>query len=278
MSDVSPSPSHHGFDERPQQRSIGWAVRHFLWNFLGCWPLVLVMMVGVLFTIPVSLLSVEAGYRQGLFFFRQWCRWTLRGFGVRVWVVGLENIDPKVSYIVCPNHRSHFDVPILGWTLPLQVVSVHKKSLEYIPFIGQALWMSRSVGLNRNDKTDAHRRLQVVKQRLSTGRSVVIFPEGRRGTGPTLDVFRKGAAVVACEQNAPVLPVTVLGSDVIYPPNHLMVHRGDALVIIHPPIETNGLSLEDRDALTQRIKDVVARPFFPGVVPAERLAGARRVV
>ena len=263
----------------PERRNLVWFVRHFWRNFLGTVPMVVILVLGVIFTLPVSWMAKDGwGYRWAWGWFLAWCRSMLRGFGVRVWARGLEHVEPNRMYIICPNHRSHFDVLALGVTLPLRMVSVHKKSLEYIPFVGQALWVSRSVGLNRNDKTDARRRLQLVAHRLRTGRSVVIFPEGRRATGPGLDVFRKGAAVVACEQGAPILPITVVGTDAIYPPNHIMVHRGDALLVIHPPIETKGMSLDDRDELMRKVRGVIEQDFEAGPLRPERLAGARRIL
>jgi 1-acyl-sn-glycerol-3-phosphate acyltransferase len=262
----------------PGKRNAWWALRHLWSNFLGCWPMVILLVLGCITALPAVLLSVDNyGKRWAFFMFRSWARWMLKGFGVRVWVQGLENLKPGQQYIVTPNHRSHVDVLSLGVALPLIMVSVHKKSLEYIPLVGQALWLSRSVGLDRNDKADAHRRLKLVAQRLGSGRSVVIFPEGRRSKGPHLDQFKKGAVVVAAEQKAPLLPVTVVGTDAIYPPNRLMIHRGDVLIIVHPPIETAGMTLLDRDDLIKRVKASVEQGFVAGPLDLDRLSGATRI-
>lgn len=263
----------------PERRTVGWFVGHVVRNTIGLFPLIGILVGGMITCIFVVPFSIDGwGYRYAWWLFVLWARSLLSTFGVRVWVEGLENLEPGRQYIVCPNHRSHLDVPTLGATLPLRMVSVHKKSLEYIPFVGIGLWLSRSIGVDRQDTVGSQQRLKAVAQRLATGRSVVIFPEGRRSKGDKLEVFKKGAAMVALEQHAPILPVTVVGTDVLYPPNQLMICRGDALVVIHKPIETTGMSTGDRDALTQRIKETVASRFVPGPLDLSLVKNAKRVL
>ena len=101
---------------------------------------------------------------------------------------------------------------------------------------------------------------KVIAQRLATGRSVVVFPEGHRSRGAKLDLFKKGAAVLAAEQGAPILPITISGTDVLYPPGSLMIHRGDVLVEIQKPIETAGRTAADREAIIKQVRASVRLP------------------
>ncbi|MBI5496463.1 MAG: 1-acyl-sn-glycerol-3-phosphate acyltransferase [Deltaproteobacteria bacterium] len=263
----------------PEERGLAWGVIHWWRNFVGVWPLVLLLIAGVLLTpIPFVVSPDNLGKKVGYGMFRVWSRWLLRGFGVRVWVKGLEHAVADGRYVAVSNHRSHLDVPALGVTLPMHMVTVHKRELEYVPFLGQALWMSRSIGLDRSDKAGAQRRLMLVAQRLRVGRSVMIFPEGRRSRGPRLDPFKKGAFLIAIEQQCPMLPVTIVGTDALYAPGKVMVRRGDVLVTVHPPIQTAGLAMADRDALIRRVHDVVNGAFVAGPVSASMLEGATRLV
>ncbi len=263
----------------PEQRGAGFLMRRFFRNFLGCWPLILGLMTFVPLVTPMVLINRDGwGMRTAYRLFQWWCKATARGFGVRMWASGLENVDPARSYIVAVNHRSHFDLLMLGPLLPVYLVAIYKKSLDYVPFIGQALVLSRSVGLKRNDRTDAKRRLGLVGHRIALGRSVLIFPEGTRSKGPTLDRFKKGAAVVALEQGAPVLPITILGTDAIYTPGKLMVNSGEVRIIIHPPVETRGRPMDDREALTAELEAIIGGAFRPGPTPPQMLTGVPRFV
>ncbi|MEW5849994.1 MAG: lysophospholipid acyltransferase family protein [Myxococcota bacterium] len=263
----------------PEKRTLGYWWRHFWWNFLGCWPLVFLPLAGVLGSFfPVIFSPDNMGKRVATFWLRRWAKGLLKGFGIRVYRRGVENIDPATPYIVCANHRSHLDVPVLAHSLPLTPVAVHKKSLEYVPLIGQALILGRSVGIDRSDRADARRRMATVAHRMATGRSVVIFPEGTRSRGPTLDPFKKGAVMVAIEQQCKILPVTLVGTDVLYPPGNLMIHRGDALVIIHPPIDTRGYTPGQRDEVLAKVRAVIEGSFYPGALHMKDVEGAERVL
>lgn len=263
----------------PQQRKPLWFVPHLLWNFIGTVALVGCMAVSVAIAgPPAAVSSGGAGMRLAHRFFKWWARSTARFYGLRVWVRGEENVGANKTYIVVPNHRSHMDIPTIGIAVPLRLVAVHKRSLEWIPLLNFVLWLSGSVGLDRTDRAASHRRLKLVGNRLGTGRSVTMFAEGHRSTGPTLERFKKGAAVVALEQQCELLPVTVLGTDVVYPPGQLMVNRGDVLVVIHPPVNANGMPPSAKDALTAQLEQTVASAFVAGPVTPQMLEGARRVV
>ncbi|MBI5497552.1 MAG: 1-acyl-sn-glycerol-3-phosphate acyltransferase [Deltaproteobacteria bacterium] len=264
---------------RPAPRGLAWGLTHWWRNFLGLFPLVGLLAAGVLVTpIPFLLSPDRAGKVVGNGMFRLWARWILRVFGVRVWVKGAHNIDPASNCVIVSNHRSHLDVPCIGVTLPYNLATLHKRSLEYVPLLGQALWMSRSIGLDRSDKAGAQRRLKLVAQRLSTGRSILVFAEGRRSRGPALEPFKKGAFLIALEQHCPIQPVSILGADAVYAPGHVMIRRGDILVVVHPPVDTRGMTLDDRDTLTRAVQDTVAGAFTAGPVAPAALVGATRVI
>ena len=263
----------------PAERSVVYPLRLLFRNFLGCWPLVGLMMLGAVastLTVPVS--PNGFGARVAYTCFRIWARSLLRGFGVRVWVKGLEHLQQGAPGILVANHRSHLDIPVLGTVVKRPSVAVHKRSLEYIPLLGQVIWLSGSVGLNRGDHQGTRRRMEVVKKRLLGGRNVMIFPEGQRSRGKDLSGFKKGAAVLAIEQQCALTPITILGTDVLYPPGNLMIHQGDVLVVVHPPVPSTGMQMSDREALTETVRTIIASQFAQGPLDMSRLEGAVRVV
>lgn len=264
----------------PGERRGAWYYAKFWWhNFLGCWPLVLLMFTGIVVGGPAMLVSPEgAGKRVAWGIVQAWARWLLRGFGVRVWVRGADNVRLDRSYVVAINHRSHLDVPVVASVIPLYLVAIYKRSLDFVPLLGQVLRISGSIAVDRRDRPGSRRQLDLVADRLARGRSIVFFPEGTRSAGPGLSPFKRGAAVVALEQQCAILPITVLGTGAVYPPGRLMVHQGDVVIFIHPPIETTGMALDGRDALLARLQQAIAEPFTAGPVTTEQLRGATRVV
>lgn len=254
-------------------------IRHLVRNALGLVPLFSLLALGVVVSVPLMLVSPDGlGMRFSNAAYRFWARWTLRTFGVRVFARGLENMRPDGRYILAITHRSHIDVPVLGTVVTMPLCSVHKKSLEYVPVLGQSLKLARGIAIDRNDAAGSRRRLTEIGHRLSTGRSVVMFPEGTRSMGPALGSLKKGAVVVAIEQQCELLPITMIGTDAAYPPDTLMMNKGDVVVVVHPPIPTVGLTQKDRDSLNDKLRSVLLGPFTPGPPSAEQVAACVRRV
>src|SRR5437879_138863 len=51
---------------------------------------------------------------------RIWSRLILWTSRVRLDVSGVENLRPSVPYVLCVNHQSHMDIPIVLAALPIQ--------------------------------------------------------------------------------------------------------------------------------------------------------------
>src|SRR5215467_12244507 len=60
---------------------------------------------------------------------RFWSRLILWTSRVRLAVSGTENLKPGVRYVLCVNHQSHMDIPIVLAALPIQFRFAAKKEL-----------------------------------------------------------------------------------------------------------------------------------------------------
>lgn len=126
--------------------------------------------------------------------------------GIKYEVVGLEHIPEKPCIAVC-KHSSTWETAALQEFLRPQVW-VLKKELMSVPFFGWALRLLDPIAIDRSAGKEAMN--QVVdqgKQRLESGRWVVIFPEGTRVPYPTHKPFKSGAFTLANETGADLLPV-----------------------------------------------------------------------
>jgi 1-acyl-sn-glycerol-3-phosphate acyltransferase len=143
-------------------------------------------------------------------FFRGLCRLSHQMF-FRGDAAGLGNLPREGGFIVAANHASHLDPPIVGQFLPRQVSFFARKTL-WKP--GIAAWWLDAVGtipVDRDGGTslDAVRR---VLQALSSGRVVMVFPEGTRSRDGQLQPPKAGVGLLACKAAVPVVPARVFGS------------------------------------------------------------------
>lgn len=175
-------------------------------------------------------------------------------------VVGREHLPKEKPYILAPNHASYLDVPLMVYAIPHLFVFVGKSSLAKIPIFGY-IFRRVHIPVNRSNPKSGLNALKKAKQRLESGRSVLIFPEGGFGRvkPPTLAPFKDGAFRLAIETAAPIVPVTMPYNWQILPEKSgFRMLRKQALVVIHPPIETQGMTLADMDRLKEQTYQTIA--------------------
>ena len=161
------------------------------------------------------------------------------------------------------NHQSAFDIAAIGATLPLSWRFVAKRELTWIPFFGWGLVAAGHVLIDRRDHERSVRSLRRAAERVRSGVSVIVFPEGTRSATGELGPFKSGGFHLAIEAGVPILPATVSGSRRITPPKSLRVESGPILVRYGKPIPTEGLATDDREQLKQEVRQAILAGFDP---------------
>ena len=96
-------------------------------------------------------------------------------------------------------------------------------------------------------------------QSLRAGNSFRIFPEGTRSRTRQLLPFKKGGFIMALEAGAPIVPVAIDGGRAAMHKGSKLVWPTRVTVTIGPPIETAGMSLDDRDTLIATVRETVQK-------------------
>lgn len=187
----------------------------------------------------------------------RWSRWNSWVTPMFVSVQGRENIDPKQSYVIASNHQSHYDVFVLyGW-LGVDFKWVMKQELRSVPALGVACDKLGHIYIDRSNKQAALDSLNEAKKKIVGGTSVLFFPEGTRSGKEEMGEFKKGAFRMALDLEIPILPITILGTGNILPPNTMNLLPGRAKLIIHPPLSIEGYDSEDIEELMAAIREVI---------------------
>ena len=194
---------------------------------------------------------------------RVWAWLILKISGIRVRVEGLEHANPRLTAVYCVNHQSAMDIPVLYRSLPVQFRFVAKRSLFHVPFMGWHMRRSGHIPLDRDRPQEAMRSMKKVAQEIRGGKSVLLFPEGHRSRNGQLLPFKRGSFYLAILAGVPIVPITVNGTSYVLKPDTYHVRAGQTEIIVHPPIPTQGLTLHDVDALSQKVRDAIASRFLP---------------
>ena len=138
-------------------------------------------------------------------------------------VEGAENVPEGGPAILASNHLSYADWLFMPLTLPRRVTFVAKA--EYFNGSGIKGWLQKSffsgsgqVPIDRSSGGAAEGALLSAKRVLGAGELFGIYPEGTRSHDGKLYRGKTGVARLTLETGVPVVPVAVLGTDVVAPP------------------------------------------------------------
>ncbi|MBI4521532.1 MAG: 1-acyl-sn-glycerol-3-phosphate acyltransferase [Gemmatimonadetes bacterium] len=195
---------------------------------------------------------------------RRWGRQILRLSSTEVTVEGLEHLHPDRAQVLICNHESWYDIFAFATMIPGPFRFLAKKELEGFPVFGRAARACGHVFVDRGDHAAAMESMAVVGERFRReGGTVVILPEGTRTRTGELLPFKKGAFVLAIQARVPIVPAGVAGSRAVLPKGGFQVRPGPIRIVIGEPIDTDGLTMGDRDRLLylcrQRVTELRAR-------------------
>jgi 1-acyl-sn-glycerol-3-phosphate acyltransferase len=190
----------------------------------------------------------------------------VRCVGVRVHVKGLERI-PKETCIFAANHTSSADAPAVVWSIPRRIAILLKKSLFEYPIVGQAFHLAHFIPVDRFHRDSAIASLEKATESLRDGQSFLIYPEGTRSPDGRLQEFKKGTSVMAIKAGVPIVPVACSNAHRIMEKRKLNITPGDILVEFLEPINSSEYTLEQRDALNDRLHDELAAGLPPDQRP-----------
>jgi 1-acyl-sn-glycerol-3-phosphate acyltransferase len=189
---------------------------------------------------------------------RTWARRLLGVSGVKVRVEGLEQIDPKASYVFIANHLSFMDTPAVLANIPVQFRFLAKRGLFQIPLLGTHLSRAGHISVPRGDPRASVKVMQQAAETIQQKKiSLLVFPEGGRSHDGNLRPFKEGGAYIAIKAGVPVVPVVLIGTREVLPMGSAVVYPGEVVLRLLKPIETAQLSLKDRGKLTEELRTII---------------------
>ena len=177
--------------------------------------------------------------------------------GIKTVVRGREHLTPGRAVVFCANHQSNVDPPVLFQVLHPRLHILFKAELSKLPLLGRVFILGEFVPVERANREAAMASVARGAQSLRAGNSFLIFPEGTRSRTRQLLPFKKGGFIMALQAGAPIVPVAIDGGQAAMHKGSKLVWPTTVTVTIGPPIETAGMSVDDRDTLITTTRDTI---------------------
>ena len=176
--------------------------------------------------------------------------------------------EPRTgALLIVSNHVSHLDPLVVGSAIRRPVHYMAKEELFRPPLL--RWWITHCGAFSVRRGEPDRRAFRAARDVLERGEALIMFPEGTRGTSiRDLRPPEPGAALLALRTGATILPVAVIGTDMVLPRGASRPSRGTIRVRVGAPIRggadgrplgSGHIGRDQVDALGRRFMDVIAR-------------------
>lgn len=149
-------------------------------------------------------------------------------------VEGADNIPLSGPVLIAPIHRSNVDFAFTLFISPRKVFFMAKDGVFRVPLLGPLLTRLGAFPVKR-DSADRES-LRLSEEVLRRGQALVMFPEGTRKEGDTVEPLHDGAMFLAARTGAMVVPVGISGSDRAMPVGARLPRFSKIHIVVGKPI------------------------------------------
>ena len=185
----------------------------------------------------------------------------------RLEVHGLENVPKDNNYIICPNHLSTLDPPMIAGIFPRSVAFMAKKELFDIKFL--RWWLDWLGAFSVNRESLAPSTIKTVMKIKNSDWVLGMFPQGTRGIPGEIKNVSSGFAGLAKITKCAILPVGLTGTNEV----KRLPFTGKIVVNIGKPIPYSDNLNEMVNKWGQAVEELTGFKFIAGNASEEKVVG-----
>ena len=180
--------------------------------------------------------------------------------GVKLTVIGEENIPKDTAVLFIGNHRSYFDIVLTYARCRGLTGYVAKKEMLKIPLLSRWMKFLHCLFLDRSDVREGLKTILTAIDKVKSGISIMIFPEGTRNKNESeLDLlpFHEGSFKIAKKSGCPIIPVSINNSSALFEDHLPYVKKAPVIIEYGEPIYVKELPKEQQKFVGRYVQDII---------------------
>lgn len=182
--------------------------------------------------------------------------------GTAITVRGEENVPKDEPVLYIGNHRSYFDVLMTYVRVPRPTGYIAKKEMLKWPLLVNWMRNLHCLFLDRNDLKQGLKTILSAIEKVKSGISICIFPEGTRNrVNHTFLEFHEGSFKIAAKTGCPIIPMTIYNSGDIFEDHLPKIKKTRVILEYGKPIYIKELPKEDQKKIGAYTKNIIMETY-----------------
>lgn len=183
--------------------------------------------------------------------------------GTKITVIGEENVPKDEAVLYIGNHRSFFDIVLTYVRVPRLTGYVAKKEIRKVPLLSNWMINLHCLFLDRDNLKEGLKMVLAAIEKIKSGISVCIFPEGTRNKGDeVLLPFHDGSFKIADKSGCPIVPITLNNTSAIFEDHLPWIRKAHVVIEYGKPIYPKDMDKTERRQLSSLTYAIIQETYL----------------
>lgn len=183
--------------------------------------------------------------------------------GTKVTVIGEENVPKDKPVLYIGNHRSYFDILITYVRVPRPTGYIAKKEMLRYPLLRNWMKYLHCLFLDRNDIKQGMNTIKESIEKINSGISICIFPEGTRNkVNDTFLPFHEGSFKIAERTGCAIIPMTLNNTASIFEDHLPKIKKSHVVIEYGKPIYMSEMTREEKKKIGASVREIIKDTYF----------------